>query len=111
MQSGDYNEPFEIQRVDYEINANGDQQKTYTTVYAGYAKVINLSGREFWDALAVQRENTLKFNCRWNERLRDIDTRKHVLTWRNRHLDIIAIDNIAHQNASCTIKAVDNGDH
>lgn len=107
MLAGDYNELFVIQEVTYIDGDNGNQTPKYTTVYRGWAKVLNLSGREYWDAYAVKKENTLKFNCRWDEHLRDLDTTCHVIRWRRRYLDIITIDNIEHKNRLCTIKAVE----
>ena len=111
MQAGDYNERFLVQQVSYTIDANGDQTPKYKTVYAGYAKVLNLSGNEFWEAYSVHREATKKFHCRWDEHLRDLDTTCHVLKWRGKLLDIITIDNIENRNALCTIKAIERDDH
>lgn len=111
MQAGDYNQYFEIVHVTYEIDENGDQHPQDEIVYKGYAKVLNLNGREYWDAFSVQQENTLKFHTRWSEKLRGVDTTKHQLKWRGTYLDITAIDNIAHGNELCTIKAIDGRRH
>lgn len=53
------------------------------TVYAGYARVTSLGSREFWEAAAVQREDTLKLFARWHPALA-ADTRGHRILWRGR---------------------------
>lgn len=107
MQSGDYNQYFEIVHVTYITDQNGDQKPVDNVVYKGFAKVNNLSGREYWDAFSVQQENTLKFFTRWSEKFRDLDTTEHQIKWQGGYLDITAIDNVSHGNSQCIIKAID----
>ena len=105
MQAGDYNQRFAIAKVRYSVDENGRQMPDPETVYAGYAKVNNLSGREFWDAMAIDRQDTLRFYTRWDRRLKDLDCADHVILWDGKELDITSIDNVAHGNAQCIIKA------
>lgn len=105
MQSGDYNQPFELVKVSVETDDLGDQYKAETVVYRGYAKVTNLSGREYWEAFSVHQENTLKFHTRWVKQFANLNTKTHWLKWQGKLLDILAIDNVAYGNALCQIKA------
>lgn len=104
MQSGDYNQLFELVKVSYEVNEWGDQNPVYKTVYRGYAKVTNISGKEFWDAYTILSEGVLRFACRWSPRFNGVDTESHFIRWNNKILDIIALDNVAYGNAQCVIK-------
>ena len=105
MQSGDYRDKFEIARVENVIDEHGEQTGKLTTAYRGYAKVNNLSSREFWEAYAVKQESTLQFYTRWHPELERLDTKRHVLLWRGRTLDITSIDNVEHKNRYAIIKA------
>ena len=105
MQPGDYNQPFEIVRTVATVDDYGDPVKATETVYKGFAKVTNLSGREYWEAFAVEAQDTLKFHTRWHPVLAKVDTRNCRIAWQGRELDITAVDNIAYGNALCTIKA------
>lgn len=105
MQAGDYREAFSIVRRDYKVNAKGDSKPHDTVIYSGYAKVVNLSGREYWEAMAVHAESTLKFHTRWHRSMEGLDTTQCYLRWRNRELDIVSLDNIEYRNALCTIRA------
>lgn len=104
MQSGDYNQYFELQKVTIEINKKGDQVRKYETVYKGYAKVTNLSGKEYWDAYSVLSENVLKFYCRWSPIFNQVNTTKYCISWHGKILDILALDNVAYKNSQCVIK-------
>ncbi len=70
----------------------------FTTVWAA---VENLHGREYWEAAAVQMENTVKFTIRYRN---DI-TNDMRIRFRNRYFEIISIDNIKHRNEFIEIKA------
>ena len=105
MQAGDYNQCFELCKVENVIDSKGDQASKLTVIYRGYAKVNNLSGREYWEAYSVQQESTLQFYTRWNAVFEHMDTKRHVLRWRGRVLDITAVDNVEHGNRYCIIKA------
>lgn len=104
MQSGDYNQFFELQKVSIEIEPDGSQTPHYETIYKGYAKVTNLSGKEYWDAYSVMSENVLRFACRWSPKFEGLDTRDYVVSWKNKILDIIALDNVEYRNSRCIIK-------
>lgn len=104
MQAGDYNQPFEIVEMNYTIDEWGDQYPDPKPIYRGFAKVTNLSGKEYWDAYSILSENVLRFACRWSRRFERVDTQKHFLRWKGRILDIIALDNVAYGNSQCVIK-------
>lgn len=105
MQAGDYNQHFEIFRREYEVDEKGDQRPVEHTVFAGFAKVTNLSSKEYIEALSVGAQDTLRFHTRWARIFEKMDTTTHWIKWNGRVLDILAVDDIAHAHALCTIRA------
>lgn len=110
MQAGDYNQPFELVHVIYDVDEWGDQTPVYETKYRGFAKVTNLSGKEYWDAYSVLSESVLRFSCRWSPRFNGVDTKSHFIRWNGKILDIIALDNVAWGNSMCVIKCKESSD-
>lgn len=105
MDASDYTEPFELIRLEQEIDDEGIQHENSETVFKGFAKVVNISGSEFWAASAIGAQNTIKVSTRWNKRFEALDIRSHVLVIRGRRFDITAADNISWRNEGCTFKA------
>ena len=101
----DYTERFELQKQTASQNGCRDVSVAWETVYAGYARVTSLGSREFWEAAAVQREDTLKLFARWHPALA-ADTRGHRILWRGRALDIVQVENVGMRNEQAVIKAV-----
>lgn len=105
MRTSDYTEPFKLVCQRFETDGKGDQAGVDEVVYEGYAKVVNLSGREFWEALAAAQEGTIKAYVRWVPLLDGLDTRGLRLELRGRSYDVMAIDNVSWRNEGCIIKA------
>lgn len=107
MNSTDFRERFELVRVGYETDERGDQVPTEEVVHAGYARVTNLSGREYWEAFAQHQETTIKLWCRWHPSLEALDTRSHRVRWRGRTYDVISAGNVESRNEVVEIKATE----
>lgn len=104
MNSSDFRERFELIETTYTVDHKGDQVVEDEVVYASFAKVSNLSAREYWDAYALKQESTLKLYCRWHPIFDELDTRKAKVRWRNRIYDITSISNIDYRNEVCELR-------
>nr|WP_243124107.1 phage head closure protein [Clostridium tyrobutyricum] len=63
----------------------------------------NLHGREYFEAAAVQAENTVKFTIRYTD---EIDTSMRIL-FKGSQYNINSIDNIKYRNKFIEIKAME----
>ncbi len=83
-----------LQRLVSMVNSNGFEEQSWVDVASVWAGASNLHGREFFAAAAVQRENTIKFLIRY---FPSVDQSMRIF-FRGKQYDIIAIDNIKHEN-------------
>ena len=94
-----------FQRITPLINENGfesEMPEEYKTVWAA---VTNLHGKEYFEAKAVQAENTVKFTLRY---LVGIDQTMKIL-FQGKAYNITAIDNIKYRNRYIEIQAMEVG--
>ncbi len=103
--SSDYREPFSIVEDGFEIDEYGDQHAVESTVYSGFARVSNLSSKEFWEAAALGNESTVKLFARYHPILDGIDQKKNYVRWRGKRLDIVSVDNVNSRNEQAIIRA------
>lgn len=92
-----------FQRITPVINENGfesEMPEEYKTVWAA---VTNLHGKEYFEAKAVQAENTVKFTIRY---LAGIDQTMKIL-FQGKAYNITAIDNIKYRNRYIEIQAME----
>jgi len=66
-----------------------------------WAAVENLHGREYWEAAAIQAENTVKFTIRYRP---DVDQTMRII-FRGKVYNILSVDNIKYRNEFIEIKA------
>ena len=103
MNPGELNKRITFQRLTTTTNENGfevEKWEDFKTVWAG---VTNLHGREYFEAAAVQKENTVKFIVRY---IKDLDTSMKIL-FKGKSYSIIQIDNIRYENRFIEIKALE----
>jgi len=101
MNPGDLDKRITFQRRVTTTNENGFEIETLADFKTVWAKVSNLHGREYFEAAAVQAENTVKFTIRY---LEGIDTSMKIL-FQGRYYNITSIDNIKYKNRFIEIKA------
>lgn len=65
MNPGDLKHRITFQQLTTVANANGFGEESWADWKTVWAKVENLSAREYWAAKAMQAENTLKFTVRY----------------------------------------------
>lgn len=85
------------------INENGFEVERWQDYKTVWAKASNLSGREYYQAVAVQTEKTLIFLIRY---LDGIDTSMRI-QFENRQYNITFIDNMKYLNKYIEIKALE----
>ncbi|WP_042833204.1 phage head closure protein [Thermoanaerobacter sp. YS13] len=100
MNIGDMRHRIILQKKVDITDADGFTTQQWQDVATVWAAVENLSGREYWQAAAVQAENTVKFTIRYRQ---DLDTSMRI-KFRDKYYNIIAIDNIKYRNEYIEIK-------
>ena len=85
------------------MNENGFETEEFIALKIVWASAANLSGREYYEAAAVQKENTVKFKIR---AIPDIDESMKI-KFKGMYYNITAIDNINYKNRYMEIKAME----
>jgi len=85
------------------VNENGFEVEEWQDFKAVWSKVSNLSGREYYQAAAVQAEKTLIFLIRYID---GIDTSMRI-QFNNRQYNIIFIDNMKYSKTYIELKAME----
>jgi len=99
---GDMRHRITLQKKVDVTDADGFTTQQWQDVATVWAAVENLHGREYWEAAAVQAENTVKFTIRYRP---DIDQTMRIV-FCGQIYEITAIDNIKYRNEYLEIKAV-----
>lgn len=102
--AGELKHKIKIQRLSNTVNSNGFNVETWVDIRTVYAKVQNLSGREYWQASAVQAENTVKFFIKYIRM--DIDNTMR-LYFKGKQYNIVHVDNATYENKIIVIKALE----
>lgn len=103
MEISALNKRITFQELKTNINENGFEIEEWIDFKTVWAGVTNLHGREYFEAAAIQMENTVKFTIRY---LEGIDTTMRIL-FKGRHYNIISIDNIKYRNRFMEVKAME----
>lgn len=90
-------------RVTPAINENGFESELPQEYKTVWAEVSNLYGKEYFEAKAVQAENTVKFTIRF---LEGLDQTMRIL-FQDKAYNITAIDNIKYKNRYIEIQAME----
>lgn len=102
----DYDQLFELQTQQTTQNDCGDVSVEWATVYRGYARMSSLGSTEFWQAAAVQAQDTIKLFARFHPVFNEIDTRNARIIWRGKALDITSVENVNFRNEQIVMRAV-----
>jgi len=105
MSIGELGHKIIIQKRVLNVDESGFEYETWQDFKQVWAAVLNLTGREYFAAAAVQRENTVKFILRY---IKDIDTNMRIL-FDDKIYNITFIDNIKIKNRYLEIKAMEVG--
>lgn len=103
MNPGELRHRIKLQKLETRVNENGFEEEEWVDFKILWASIKNLHGREYFQAAAVQKENTVKFIIRY---IPELDTSMKIL-FKNKHYDITSIDNIRYENKYIEIKGVE----
>ena len=103
MEIASLNKRITLQELKLSINENGFEIEEWIDYKKLWAGVSNLHGREYFDAAAIQMENTVKFTIRY---LPGIDTAMRI-KFKDKNYNITSIDNIKYRNRFMEIKAME----
>ncbi|MGB9813526.1 MAG: phage head closure protein [Thermovenabulum sp.] len=101
MNIGDMRHRITLQKKMNIVDADGFTTQQWQDVATVWAAVENLHGREYWEAAAVQAENTVKFTIRYRP---DVDQTMRIL-FKGKVYNILSVDNIKYRNEFIEIKA------
>ena len=104
---GDLKHRIIFEKLITAVNENGFETEEWKEYKVVWAKVSNLSGREYFQAATINKEKTVKFLVRFIE---DI-TEYMRIRFREQQYDIVAIDNIKYENRYIEIKAMEVEEH
>ena len=76
------------------INENGFEVSEWQDYKTVWAKVLNLSGKEYFEAATINKEKTVKFIIRF---IKDIDE-SMIINFEGRKYNITDINNIRYEN-------------
>lgn len=103
MNPGNLRHRITLQKLTTTTNENGFEIEEWLDIKTVWASITNLHGREYYEAAAVQAEQTVKFTIRY---LKGLDTSMRIL-FRDKQYNITAIDNIKYENRFIEIKALE----
>lgn len=101
MNPGDLRHRIEFGYFKTVTDTEGFKSEEWVTEFKAWASVKNLFGREFWEAKAVQSEDTVKFKCRYNA---NINSRLYI-KFQDNYYEIIDVDDINYLHKEMEIKA------
>ena len=107
MNINDLKHRITFQHLSTTVNANGFSEESWTDIRTVWASKNNLFGREFFQAVAVQAENTIEFCIRYSGFVDTLDTKLYRIIQGLSIYNITFIDNIKFQNTFVKIKALE----
>lgn len=103
MHIGELRHRITIQKIVPVINENGFESEMPEDFKTVWGTLTNLHGKEYFAAMAVQAETTVKFTIRY---LVGIDQTMKIL-FQGKTYSIKAIDNIKYKNRYIEIQAME----
>lgn len=101
MKIGDLRHRITLQKYIETTDDEGFSTQQWQDIATVWASVENLFGREYWQAAAIQAENTVKFTIRYRK---DISSDMRII-FQGQQYEIISLDNIKYKNEYIEIKA------
>lgn len=101
MKIGDLRYRVTLQKYLETTDEEGFATQNWQDIATVWASVENLYGREYWQAAAIQAENTVKFTIRYRKDL----SNDMKIKFQGKLYNIISVDNIKYKNEYIEIKA------
>lgn len=95
MNSSELNKRIIIQKRKPElVKVKGIPTHKWDDYYSCWCKILDLIGREKYDAYNAKLENTIKFKCRACIKLKDMqfNEKEYQIVWNKKEFNIIFVD-------------------
>lgn len=102
----DYSYRFELQKYETAQSDCGDVSREWSTVYVGYCRLQGLGSAEFWQAAAVQQQDTFKLFARWHPAFDKMDPRDVRVLVQGMELSVVAVENVGFRNEEAVMRVV-----
>ncbi len=106
MNSGIFKQKIKIQKYAKGFDEIGNPQNEWVDYKSDYAYVNGLSGKEYWEAKAVQSESTVVFSMRFKPFYNGMNTQDYRLVFNSQIYNITNIDNVKFENKIIKIKGI-----
>ena len=103
MNIGELNRRIIIQQVSPVVSENGFETEAWTDYKTVWASVSNLYGREYFAAMAVNAENTVKFKIRYKVGI----TTDMRISFGGKYYNINSIDDVDYSHAFMVLRATE----
>lgn len=105
MRIGQWRQRIVIQQNRMKKDKDGNQRNEWENYFTCWAYANNLSGKEYWEAAQVNREESLFFLVRYCKELKDLDSTKYRILFRGDIYNITLVDFVQFQNKVIKLRA------
>ena len=107
MNSGEQNTRIKIEKRSEEI-VGGRKKEAWNDYYSCWCKVLDLIGKEKYEAYNTKLENSFKFKCRKCMKIKNIifETKEYRIIWEGRVFDILFIDTMGNSKTDIILQVV-----
>jgi len=111
MSIGSMRERITIQHKTVITDEIGQKIEVWADFLTCRAYTNGLSGKEYFEAMRVNAENTVVFTIRYDNRLNNIDPINYRILWNGKTYNLDNTDNIFYRNMYLKLRGrCDNGD-
>ena len=93
-----------FQKSSSKKDKNGNRVLNWTDFYSCAAYANNMSGEEYWAAAQINSQTDMYFKVRYCSELKDLNTEKYRIVFRDEIYNITFIDNIQYSNKTLKIR-------
>ncbi|MCQ4833651.1 phage head closure protein [[Clostridium] symbiosum] len=105
MRIGQWRQRIVIQQNRMKKDKDGNQRNEWEDYFTCWAYANNLSGKEYWEAAQVNREEALFFLVRYCSELEGLDSTKYRILFRGDIYNITLVDFVQFQNKVIKLRA------
>lgn len=106
MDAGKMNTKITIQKRGTPIKEKGILKDVWDPYYNPWCEVLDLYGKEKYDAYNAKLENSLKFKCRECQELKDMlfKTKEFRVTWNDITFEVLFIDTLGNSKTEIILQ-------
>ena len=105
MKIAEMNERIVIQKSRMETDTIGNHTLKWFDYYYCWARVDNVSGKEFWEAAQHNAQDSLYFTIRYFSPVHDLDTTHYRVKFRGQIYNITFINHSQYKNKMLRLMA------